>query len=338
MPPMSGQRAILAIDAATVRRLLPMERCIELMRDALVALARGEVANPLRSVVLLPFAPAALASMPAAIGTDSPALGVKVISVFPGNRARGLESHQGFVLLCDPEDGRPTAIVDAGAITELRTAAVSGLATDLLARPDAGDLAILGSGTQARSHLLAMRAVRPIRRVRAWSPTPQRLAAFAADAGERSGVRVEPMASAREAVEGADIVCTVTASRDPLFEADWLAAGSHVNAVGASTPANRELDGATLRRARLFVDRRESALVESGEIVMAIRDGIIDASHIVAEIGEVAAGLAQGRGSPGEVTIFKSLGLAVEDVVAAGWVHRQAQATGAGTPLAIGQA
>jgi ornithine cyclodeaminase len=327
---------MLAIDGATVRRLLPMERCIDLMADVLAGLARGNALNPLRSVVLTPWTkvPSALATMPAVLG-DPPSLGVKVISVFPGNHEAGIESHQGFVLLFEPEHGSPVALIDAIEITAIRTAAVSGLATRLLARGDAGDLAILGSGTQARSHLAAMRAVRPIGRVRAWSPHRDRLEAFVAEVAS-ADVPVEAADSAEAAVTGADIVCTVTASAQPVLRGAWLAPGSHINAVGASQPGSRELDSEAVRMARLFVDRRESAMSESGDFLIPLREGVIDEAHIVAEIGEVAAGMAPGRGSDEEVTLFKSLGLAIEDLAAARWIHQQAVDAGAGTAIPIG--
>jgi ornithine cyclodeaminase len=337
MASVSDTRVMLAIDGATVRQLLPMDECIDLMADALAALSRGKAANPLRTMVPVPFeteAPSVLASMPAALG-DPPALGVKILTVFPGNHAAGIESHQGFVLLFEPEHGTPAALIDAIAITAIRTAAVSGLATRLLARPDAHDLAILGSGTQARSHLEAMRAVRPIDRVRAWSPHRDRLEAFVADAG-RQGVQAEACADARTAVEGADIVCTVSAAHEPILEGEWLADGSHINAVGSSQPMYRELDSEAVRRARLFVDRRESTANEAGDYLIPLREGAIDAGHIVAEIGEVAAGLAEGRGSAEEITLFKSLGLAIEDLAAARWIHQRAIESGAGTPVPLG--
>lgn len=328
---------MLAIDGATVRHLLPMDRCIDLMADALAGLARGNAANPLRSMLAVPFAtaaPSVMASMPAALG-DPPALGVKILTVFPGNHADGIESHQGFVILFEPEHGSPIALIDAVAITAIRTAAASGLATRLLARSDAHDLAILGSGTQARSHLAAMRAVRPIDRVRAWSPHRERLEAFVADAME-NGMVVEASEDARSAVEGADIICTVTASHEPIVHGSWLAEGSHINAVGSSQPAYRELDTEAVRRARLFVDLRTSTVNESGDYLIPLREGAIGEDHIVAEIGEVAAGLAAGRTSDSEITLFKSLGLAIEDLAAARWIHQRAVETGTGIPVPLG--
>ena len=335
MPRMNEPRSMLAIDGSTARSLLPMDRCIDLMADALAGLARGEATNPLRSMVPVPASqPSALATMPAVLA-NPPAMGVKIISVFPGNHEQGFDSHQGFVLLFEGEHGTPVALIDAIAITAVRTAAASGLATRLLARSDATSLAILGSGVQARSHLDAMRAVRDLGEVRAWSPHADRLRQFVADSVE-AGVHVQAAGSAEEAVRGADIVCTVTASTQPVLRGEWLVPGVHINAVGSSVRSSRELDSEAVRRARLFVDRRESARNEAGDFLIPLGEGVIGEDHIVAEIGEVAAGMAPGRTSDDEITLFKSLGLAVEDLAAARWIHQQAVASGAGTPIPLG--
>ena len=325
---------VVVVDAATVRRLLPMDRCIEVMADALSALARGRAVNPLRSILGLPFGDNALAVMPGALA-EPPTFGVKVISVFPGNREAGLETHQGVVLLFEAEHGQPVALVDASEVTAIRTAAVSGAATRALARGDADVLAILGSGTQARTHLEAMLAVRPVRRVRAWSPTRERREAFAAEATQRHGVEVVAADEPRAAVESASLVCTVSGASEPVVRGEWLAPGCHVNAIGSALPTARELDGEAVRRARLFVDRRESALNESGDILLAMREGAIGEDHIVAELGEVLIGSAQGRTDPDEITLFKSLGLAVEDVAAARAVLDAARREGAGTNVRL---
>jgi ornithine cyclodeaminase/alanine dehydrogenase-like protein (mu-crystallin family) len=316
---------LLAVSSTDVRRLLPMDRCIELMADALAGLARGEAMNPLRTGYRLPGGRGLVAAMPGALGDVAGHFGAKLISVFPDNRAVGLESHQGLIVLFEGEHGTPMAIVDAAATTEIRTAAVSGLATRTLAREGAHDLAILGSGTQARSHVEAMLAVRPVTRIRAWSPTRARLEEFAADASVHAPVRVESMGSAREAVEGAEIVCTVTAATEPVLLGEWLSPGAHVNAVGSSVAGSRELDAEAVKRSRFFVDRRESALNESGDLLLAIREGGVDASHIVAELGEVLIGTAEGRRGNDETTVFESLGLAVEDLAAAAFVAEQAR-------------
>jgi alanine dehydrogenase len=264
------------------------------------------------------------------------AVGAKVISVFPDNHGTALDSHQGAVLLFEAERGSLVAIMDASSITAIRTAAVSGLATRLLARDDAREVAILGTGVQARTHLDAMRAVRPIGRARVWSRSAAAVRAFAERESRRTGVAVEPAATAREAVAGAEIVCTVTSSREPVLAGDWLAAGTHVNAVGASLPFARELDTAAVVRGRLYVDRRESALNEAGDFLIPQQEGAIREDHIVGEIGELLLGVVPGRGSSAEVTIFKSLGLAVEDVAAAAVIYERARATGRGTRVELG--
>jgi ornithine cyclodeaminase len=325
---------ITVVPAQAVAALLPMDLCIELMADALAGLARGAAINPLRAGYALPSGAGLVVSMPGALG-DPAVFGAKLLSVFPGNRSVGLESHQGVIVLFDADHGIPYAIVDASAVTAIRTAAVSGLATRLLAREEASDLAILGSGTQARTHLDAMLAVRAIRRVAVWSPTPDRVRAFVGDARRRDDITVEAAESAQEAVAGAHVVCTVTASREPVLHGADLAPGMHINAVGSSVPSARELDGESIARSRLFVDRRESALNESGDLLGAIRDGLVDEGHIVAELGEVVAGAAGGRESADEITLFESLGLAVEDLAAAWHVAGEARRQGLGTTVEI---
>ena len=313
-----------------------MDRCIELMADALASLARGDALNPLRAGYRLPGGKGLVATMPGALGGPAPgAFGAKLISVFPGNREAGLESHQGLIVLFEGEHGAPTAVVNAAAVTEIRTAAVSGVATRTLAREDAHDLAILGSGAQARSHLEAILAVRSVTRIRAWSPTRTRLEAFADDASSHGPVRVEPVGSAQEAVRGADLICTVTAATQPVLLGDWLAPGTHVNAVGSSVASARELDAEAVSRSRFFVDRRESALNESGDLLSAIRERAVEESHIAGELGEVLIGSAEGRRAEEEITVFESLGLAVEDIAAAAFVVERAQAEGLGSWLEL---
>jgi ornithine cyclodeaminase len=290
---------------------------------------------PLRTLVWLPDGSGALAAMPSVLPSER-ALAIKVITVFPGNLGTELDSHQGAVLLFEGEHGRLLAIMDATEITSIRTAAVSGVATRWLARADAGDLAVIGSGTQARTHLEAMVAVRPVHRVRVWSRTRTRAEAFAQRESAVHGVAVEVAETPRDAVEGANLVCTTTASAQPVLRGAWLAPGAHVNAIGAVGPANRELDTAAVARSRLYVDRRESALNEAGEFVQAKAEGAIGDGHIVAEIGEVVAGLASGRTDDEEVTVFRGVGLAIEDLAAARLVYARAVDQGAGVRVELG--
>lgn len=325
----------LVLDRSEVRRLLPMEVCIDLMADALRTLERGGAVNPLRTGLRLPGGQGLLGLMPGAMVTPE-VFGIKVVAVMPGNHGTAYDSHQGVVVLFENRHGQPLAFVDASEITALRTAATSGLATRLLAREDAATLAILGSGVQARSHLEAMARVRDFRTVRVWSPTAENRQAFAAEAGVRYGIPVTAVASPEEAVRGADVVCTTTSAKEPILAGDWLAPGAHVNAAGSSIATARELDTAAVVRSRLFVDRRESTLNEAGDFLFPKREGAIGDDHIVAEIGEVLTGKSEGRRTDEEVTLFKSLGLAVEDLVSAHRVYQEALAEGVGTAVAIG--
>ena len=325
-------RELLFLGRAEVQRLLPMPTCIELMEGALASLARGEVVLPLRPVIRIPDSQNVFALMPA-YSSDLSAMAAKLITVFPGNHGTARDSHQGVVALFDGDTGSVAAIMDAASITAIRTAAVSGLATRVLARDDARTLGILGSGVQASTHFEAMMAVRPFQRVLLWSRDRAHADALASRMrqGRDGGPEIRVVEGAEEASAGADVVCTVTASRDPVLRGEWLRPGAHVNAVGASIPAARELDTAAVRGARLFVDRRESALNEAGDILIPMREGAIAADHIVAELGEVLIGKSPGRRSPDEVTLFKSLGIAVEDLACAHFLADEARRAGAGT-------
>jgi ornithine cyclodeaminase len=301
-----------------------MKECIRLMGAALAARARGETLQPPRTALRLADGSGAMLTMPAWVGTPA-TLGVKVISVFPENLRRGKESHQGAVLSIDPTTGEILALLEGGAVTAIRTAAVSAVATDLLARADADDLAILGTGVQAKTHLQAMCIVRQIRRIRVWGRSHGRARQFAESTTAPPGVEIEVMPSAQAAVAGASIICTVTASSTPVLEGEWIAEGAHLNAVGAHTPETRELDTAAVTRSRIFVDARESALSEAGELLIPITEGRLSRTDIQAELGEVILGTHPGRGSSGEITLFKSLGLGIEDVVAAWHVVAEAR-------------
>lgn len=317
---------ILTVTAPEVHALLPMDECIEAMADALRSLAAGHAVLPLRQVIRLPGTHNALATMPAALAQPVEASGVKIITIFPDNTDSPYDAHQGAVLLFESEHGRLCAIIDGTAVTSIRTAAVSAVATRVLARSGARELAILGSGVQAEQHLRAMRLARPIRRVRVWSARPARARAFALEMSRIHDIEVEPCRTAREAVAAADIICTATSSREPILAGEWVAPGTHINAVGSSTATARELDSAAVARARLFVDLRESALSEAGDFLMARAAGVIDDEHILGEIGEVLLGTCEGRSSDDDVTLFKSVGLAVEDVAAAHLIYTKALA------------
>jgi len=326
---------IRIINQREAKELLDVESCIHLMADVLKSLEKGRARMPLRSVLWPENARGGLAAMPSTI-EDLGIIGLKVITVFPGNTGTPYDAHQGAVLLFETDHGRPLAMVDATAVTAVRTAAVSAVATDVLARKDAADLALLGSGTQAHAHLEAIACVRPLRGVRVWSPTRANAVAFAQRESERRGLDVEAADSAEEAVAGADIVCTVTTSREPVLFGEWVREGAHINAVGACLPSIRELDTHAVVRSRLFVDRRESAMNEAGDFLIPKAEGAVDDSHIVGELGEILTGKIPGRETAGEITLFKSLGLAVEDLAAARLVYAKAVDRGAGTLVELG--
>ena len=318
-----------------VEALLPMDECVEIMREALSTLARGDAVLPLRSMMKLPDGSGLLGLMPAYLGSPK-IMGLKVVSVIPGNHGTEYDSHQGAVMIFEVEHGCALAVIDATSITAIRTAGVSGVATRALAREDAGDLAILGSGTQAHSHLDAMAAVCSLRRVRVWSPDRVHLDAFAERGRARHRLEIEISPSARAAVEGADLICTTTAARTPVLEGAWLAPGVHINAVGACFKDTRELDTAAVKGGRLFVDRRESAMNESGDFLIPKAEGAIGDGHIVGELGEVLIGTVSGRRSREERTIFKSLGIAIEDLAAAHHIWRKAETLDRGVAIDFG--
>lgn len=326
---------VLFVDASGVRRLLAMEVCVPLMREALCALSRRDVVLPLRSLVRLPDGSGLLGLMPGYLG-EPQSFGLKVVTVMPGNHGTPYDSHQGVVMLFGVEHGEPLAILDASSITAIRTAAASAAATDALARRDAGDLALIGSGAQARTHLSAMRAVRPLRRVRVWSRSRENAERFAREEEGAAGVAIEVAAGADEAVRGADLVCTTTASKEPVLRGEWLTPGAHVNAVGSCFPTTRELDTGAVRRSRFFTDCRESCLKEAGDFLIPLGEGAFAASHLLGEIGDVFLGRVPGRVSPSNITVYESLGIAVEDLAAAHAIHRRAVNLGEGQWLEWG--
>lgn len=318
---------ILVLNQEDVEQLLDMEGCIEAMAEALASLARGEVHVPLRAVVRPPGEDTFIGLMPAHRGGGAPLYSLKTVCVFPDNPKRGLDAHQGTVTLFDGETGETLAVMNASAITAIRTAAVSAVATRLLAREDARELGILGAGVQARSHVEALRLVRDFDRVRIFSPTAAHAEALAAEVG------ADAVGSAEEAVHGADVVVTATSSVDPVLRREWLEPGVHVNVVGGRPPTMRELDVATVADSAFYVDRRESAENEAYDYRDALEAGAIGPDHIRGEIGEVLIGAAPGRTSPEQLTVFRSLGLAVEDLAAAEYVVRRAHESGVGVEV-----
>lgn len=321
---------VLILTHAEVEELLPIRECVPVMAEALADLAKGDVHQPLRMVIRPPGAEGDMALMPSYRSGGRAAYGVKTVCFFAGNPAKGLDSHQGSVMLFSAETGELLALMNASAITAIRTAAVSGVATQLLAREDAGDLAIIGSGVQARAHIEAMACVRPIKRARVASFKFENAQRFADDLAPRYSFPLEPVESVEAAVRGADLIVTATTAAEPILKREWLSPGGHLNVVGSSIPTTREIDAATMAAASLFVDRRESTINEGGDYLFALRDGVIGPDHIKAEIGELLIGAKPGRTSADEITLFKSLGLAVEDLASAQYLYGKAKETAAG--------
>jgi alanine dehydrogenase len=321
---------------ADVRSVLTMDDLIDTMASALASFSAGEVEQPVRTVISIGGHESFFGTMPA-FARQPAALGAKLVTVFGSNASRGLPSHLASILLLDPETGALRALLDGRYITEARTAAVSAVSSRLLARPTAKSLAIIGSGVQARSHLEALSRVHALRQVTVWSPTQARRDQFVSDC-KKSGVGpavIQAVEHPGEAVVGADVIVLVTSSPTPVLESGWVKPGAHVISVGACRPNQREMDPTLTARGRLFVDSRGAALVESGDVVMGIQEGRFSADHIVAELGELVDGTNRqaGRRSDSEITIFKSLGMAVEDVTAADLVYRRAVERGIGVEL-----
>lgn len=327
--------SVLIIDQDQVRRLLSMAECIEIMDKALRTLADEDAIQPLRSLMWLPGRTSLLGLMPGYLG-EPKSFGIKIITVFPGNLGTELDAHQGAVLLFDTDNGSLLAVMDATEITSIRTAAVSAVATRALAREGASVLAILGSGTQARTHLEAMLLVRPVEAVRIWSRSHDNARALARRASQEHKIDVEAISSPGQAVAGADIICTTTASNEPVLRGEWISPGAHINAVGACTPRARELDTQAVLKSRLYVDRRESALNEAGDVLIPKAEGSLGDDHILGELGEVLTGRAAGRTGKDDTTLFKSLGLAVEDLAAAHHLHHKAAHEDGTTRVDIG--
>jgi ornithine cyclodeaminase/alanine dehydrogenase-like protein (mu-crystallin family) len=318
---------LLVLAGRHVRELLTYRECAAVMREALAERARGRIQQPLRTIVRPRDAAGFMALMPA-YSADA-GYGLKAICVTPGNPAVGKDAHQGGVLLFDVSTGEPLALVNASAVTEIRTAATSAVATDLLARPGAADLAIIGIGVQGRAHAHAIAATRNLTGIRLAGRDLARTRTVAAELAGQLGLPVSAHDDAAAAVAGAGIVVTATTAAEPVLRREWLAPGAHVNAVGAYTPTTRELDTATMAEAAVFADSRESVSSEAGDFLIARREGADN--PVRAELGELLAGTATGRADDDELTVFESLGLAAEDLAAASFLYEKAARLGAGT-------
>lgn len=303
------------IDREEVARRLTYELCIPIVREAMIAFSTGETRQLLRSII--PLAEGRMFGiMPGALGERAP-FGAKVISVFPENFAKGRQSHQGLVVLFEPENGVPVCVVHAGEVTAIRTAAASAVATDALARPDARRLALLGYGEQAATHARAIAKVRSLQDISVWGRSPDRAQAFAEAMSAELGLPVAAATDAASAVADADIICTVSAAKEPILHGAWLKPGAHVNVVGSSYAGPVEVDHDLVVCSRFIADSREGVLVQGAEFLAAKAAGLIDDSHLVGEIGQVLAGQIEGRQSREQITVYKSLGHVVQDLASA---------------------
>ena len=325
---------MLLLSEHDVRVLLPMDDLIACMESALAEFSAGRVQQPLRTVLTVGPSHSFFGVMPSFI-PKSGALGTKLVTVFGSNPAIGLPSHLATIVLLDSTTGELLSVMDGRYITEARTAAVSAVSAKLLAREEASTLAILGSGVQARSHLRAMARVRALHDVRVWSPREESRRAFVDEMRQEISAPITAVADAEDAVRGADVVVLATASREPVVRDAWVDDGAHIAAVGACRPDQREMDTPLVRRARVFVDSRTGAMAEAGDLVIPMREGAFASDHIAGELGELAGGAVPGRRSQSEITLFKSLGMAVEDVAAAhlAYVRATERGLGRGVPL-----
>ena len=327
---------LLILSADDVRQALPMREAIDAMRQAFADLSSGEAVVPQRTHIATqaPAPPGDALFMPS-YSPRLKAMGLKVVTLFEQNRALGLPFIQALVMVIDAASGAPVALLDGAALTAIRSGAASGLATDLLARPDASCVAVFGAGVQARTQLEAVCAVRAVRRARVVDVIPGSAERFAQDMRARLGLPVEAAASAAEALADADIVCTATTSAVPVFADRELAAGAHINAMGAYKPHVREIPAETVCRARVVVDQAEAAWAEAGDLILPLEAGLLGRSHVAAELGELVAGRKAGRTSAGEVTLFKSVGVAIQDLAAACRALSRARERGLGTAITL---
>jgi ornithine cyclodeaminase/alanine dehydrogenase-like protein (mu-crystallin family) len=313
--------SIRFIDCDEVARRLTYDLCIPVVRDAMIAFSRGETKQLLRSI--LPLSEGRLFGvMSGALGEHAP-FGAKLISVFQGNSAQGKQSHQGLVVLFDPETGAPVCVVHAGEITAIRTAAASAVATAALARPDAHRLALIGCGEQAATHMRAIAKVRNLESIVVWGRSPERVRAFVELTQPQLSIRIAAAASVEEAVAQADIICTVTSATEPILKGAWVRPGTHLNLVGSSYAGPTEVDNDLVARSRFIADSREGILRQGAEFLRAKDAGLVDDDHIVAEIGQVLAGGIEGRRSPDEITVYKSIGHVVQDLASAWALYSQ---------------
>ena len=325
---------MLIINQSEVERLLPVADCVPVMREAMIAVSRGDTTLPIRQFMPVPGADGKMAIMPGSLGeagvAEDASFGIKLVCKYERPHGDPLGTHVGMVMLFDSAKGVPLAMVEGSSLTAIRTSAASALATDLLASKDATRLAIIGNGEQAMRHVHAMRAVRPIESVAVWGRDAARAEVFAVEVAQATGLPVSRHDSTAQAVADADIICTTTSAKEPILAGADLRAGQHINLVGSAIPTTAEVDHEAVRRSRYYVDYRPAAMAAAGELLMAIEAGIVGEDHIVAEIGQVAAGEADARQSDDQITCYKSLGVSAQDLAAAHAIWRKAKAQDAG--------
>jgi ornithine cyclodeaminase/alanine dehydrogenase-like protein (mu-crystallin family) len=332
--PEEGIVKLRVLSAEDVRRALPMREAVEGMKAAFAQLSTGRATVPLRTPLEVPAHNGVTLFMPAYLADDD-RMAIKIVSVFNDNPSQGLPLIHALVVVVDASSGRPQAAIDGTYLTALRTGAVSGAATDLLARPDAAAAAIFGAGTQGRTQLEAVCAVRPISEAWVYDPNPEQAQTYAEEMSERLALPVRAAGVPSVALERADIVCTATTSSTPVFVDRDLGPGVHINAVGAYTPEMQEIPAETVVRAKVVIDQREASMAEAGDLIIPMKQGLIGKEHIYAELGELVAGIKPGRTAADEVTLFKSVGVAVQDVAAAAAVLAAAERLGLGVEVAL---
>jgi len=320
------------IPQSDVERLMPVHACVPVMRDCMMATSRRDVTLPIRQFMPVPDYPGKLAIMPGTLG-DPACFGIKLVCKYERPHGDPLGTHVGMVMLFDSEKGVPLAMIEGSSLTAIRTSAASALATDLLARKDSRRLAIIGNGEQAIRHIHAMRAVRDIDHVTVWGRDPERAAAFAQAAAAETSIEVQTAATAADAVRGADIICTTTSAKQPVLSGADLHNGQHINLVGSAIPTTAEVDTAAVAKSKFYVDYREAALAAAGELLAAIKQGAVTESHIAGEIGKVADGQLSGRQDDAEITMYKSLGVASQDLAAAHAIWLAAEQENSGTQV-----
>jgi ornithine cyclodeaminase/alanine dehydrogenase-like protein (mu-crystallin family) len=334
LPNGSPATGLLVIDGATVEALVSLDKALELAEAAFRKTSSGVAHQDIRRTLDLPGEAGTCLSVMYASLADRMHFGAKVLSVFPQNFEHGLPSHQGGVLLFEKEMGRPVALINGSAITALRTPAATAVATRTLSRADSCELAILGYGEQAERHIAAISLVRPISRIRVWGRDPRKARIFA-DTQSGRGFPTEPMPTARDAVEGADIVCTVTSARHPVLQGEWLTSGTHINAVGASVASLQEIDLGCVTRSQIWVDSMPMAMTAASDLMEPLSNGTIDRSQIVGEIGAVLNGQVAGRSSQSEITLYRSLGVPSQDIELANFIYQNAKDLGLGVEVSL---